>query len=456
MPRTGRHMGSAVPAVIAAVGFALVCVAGWASPVSGRPAEGRVLRTTVDGAITPVMADHVHDAIGRAERDRYELLVVELDTPGGLDRSMREIIQDVVDAEVPVAVYVSPSGARAASAGALIVLSAHVAAMAPGTAIGASTPVDLGGGEVDDKVVNDAAAYAEALADLRDRDAGVAAEMVRDGRSLAVEDAVEAGVVDLATGSVGELLDEIDGLVVEVGPESRSATLRTAGVPVDDHEMGWLRRIQQALADPNLAFLFLSLGTLGIVYELASPGVGAGGVVGVTLVVLGLFSLSVLPVSAVGVLLLAVAAAMFVAELFAPGLGVAAAGGTGALLLAGVFLVRDTPGLEVSMAVVAPVALVVGAAVVLAGRLVVRARRAPSALTGPGVLVGQVVTVTGRGPVRQVFVEGAWWRVRGEGSPPDDGSVVRIVGVDGLDLVVDDVEDQSEDNGPEDQRQDDE
>lgn len=451
MPGSRRRVGPAPVAAVAAAGVAVLCMAwpglagaaadaqhGHAGPgVSGQPDDGAgVLRTEVDGAITPVIADHVDAAVDRAEDGGYDLLVIELDTPGGLDSAMRDVIRRVLEAEVPVAVHVSPRGARAASAGALITLSAHVAAMAPGTAIGASTPVDLGGGEVEDKVVNDSAAYAEALAELRGRDAEVAAEMVRDGRSLPVGEAIEEGVVDLEAGSLEELLDRVDGRVVDVGPGEREVTLRTAGAAVDEHEMGLLRRIQQALADPNLAFLFLSLGTLAIVYELASPGVGAGGVVGVTLVVLGLFSLAVLPVSAVGVVLLVVAGAMFVAELFAPGIGVAAAGGTGALVLSGVFLFRDVPGLEVSMAVVVPVAVVVGAAVVAAGRFVVRARRLPSRLSGSDVLIGQVATVRAAGAARQVFVGGAWWRVRDEGSPPDDGTVVRIVGVEGLDLVV--------------------
>jgi membrane-bound serine protease (ClpP class) len=441
VPSSGRQVGPAVGAGVAAIALALVGLVVLASPASAQAGERpRVLRTTVDDPITPVIADHVAESIERAEDGGYELLVIELDTPGGLDESMRDIITDVLNAEVPVAVYVSPGGARAASAGALIALSAHVAAMAPGTAIGASTPVDLGGGEVEDKVVNDAAAYAEALAELRGRNVEVAAEMVREGRSLPVEDAVDADVVDMEVRSLAELLESVDGLVVDVGSENRPVTLRTADAAVDDHDMGWFRRVQQTLANPNLVFLFLSLGTLGLLYELATPGVGAGGVVGATSLVLGLFSLAVLPVRAAGVLLLLVAVAMFVAEMFAPGIGVAAAGGTGALVLSAVFLFRDAPGLEVSMAVVAPVAVVVGGAVVLAGRLVVRSRHAPSVLTGAGLLVGKTATVRRAGAAgnagSQAFIEGAWWRIRSTGAPVDEGSVVRVVGVDGLDLLV--------------------
>jgi membrane-bound serine protease (ClpP class) len=428
--------------VLAAVAGAALLVTG-ASPGGGQTSGGGppVLRTRVDGAITPVIADHVADAVAAAEDGGYRALIVELDTPGGLDTSMRDIIQDVLDAEVPLVVYVSPQGARAGSAGALIGLSANVLAMAPGTAIGASTPVDLQGGEISDKVVNDAAAYAEAIAELRGRNAEVAVDMVREGRSLPVTEAVAQDVADLEAASLTDLLDQIDGTTVAVGPDERPVELVTAGATVDDYDMGVLRRIQQALADPNIAFLLLSIGTLGIIYELAAPGIGAGGVVGATCILLSLFALSVLPVNVVGLLLLLLSAVMFIAELFAPGIGIAAAGGTATLLLSGIFLFEDTPGLQVSLAVVVPVAVVVGGAVIVAGRLVWRARRARSQLTGADVLVDRVAVVRRAGDAPpQALVEGAWWSVRGVDAEPHDGAHVRVVGLDGLDLVVEPVD----------------
>ena len=408
------------------------------------PSGPVVLVTTVDGPITPVIANHLTDALQRAEQGRYEALVVRLDTPGGLDTSMRKIIQRFLASEVPVVVHVSPPGARAGSAGALITLSAHVAAMAPGTAIGASTPVSLEGGEVADKVVNDAAAFAEAIAELRARNVEVAIDMVREGRSLASEDALELNVVDVIEETLPDLLDAIDGQRVDIGTDGRTATIESAGAMIEEYEMTLFRRLQQALADPNLAFLFLSLGTLGIIYELATPGVGAGGVVGVSFILLALFSLSVLPVSAVGLLFLVLAAAMFVAELFAPGVGIAAAGGSGALVLSGIFLVRDVPGFEVSLAVVAPVAAVVFGAVIVAGQLVRRSSREPTRFSGPGVLLGKVGHVrqapSGRS---QAFIDGAWWTVRSAGPELTDGDIVRVVELDGLDVVVERVEDRA-------------
>ncbi|HVM34092.1 MAG TPA: nodulation protein NfeD [Actinomycetota bacterium] len=414
-----------------ALGLAL----GIASPLAAQARQPTVLAAAVEGVITPVMANHVDAALDRAESAGHVAAVLTVDTPGGLDSSMRKIVQRILAARVPVVVYVSPQGARAASAGAIITLSAHVVAMAPGTAIGASTPVDLEGGDVERKVVNDAAAFAESLARLRDRNVQFAVDTVREGRSASAVEAVEIGAVDLLSPSLPELLGTIDGRELIVADEP--VVLRTAEAAVEEFEMSLLRRIQQVLADPNLAFLFMSLGTLGIMYEIASPGIGVGGILGAILVLLGLFSVSVLPVNAVGLLLLALAAGLFLAELFAPGVGVAAAGGTIALVLSGVFLFRDTPGFGVSLAVVTPVAVVVGGAVVLAGRLAVRSRGSVSTTTGPGLFTDRLVTVRhSEGTRGQTFVEGAWWNLRSSGRELVEGDEVRVVGVEGLDLVV--------------------
>lgn len=415
--------------------LALLSMFGSSDAASVAQTESRVLVTRVDGAITPVIADHLRSALDRAESAGYAALVVRLDTPGGLDTSMRKIIQRFLASPVPVVVHVSPKGARAASAGALITFASHVAAMSPGTAIGASTPVDLEGGDVERKVVNDAAAFAESVARVRGRNVEFAVDTVREGRSAPADEALSLGAVDVVAGSIADLLSQIDGMRVDV--EGRAVTLDTAGAAVDSFDMGFLRRVQQRLADPNLAFLFLSIGTLGIIYELASPGIGIGGVVGVVLILLALFGVSVLPVNTVGVVLLLLAAALFVAELFAPGVGIAAAGGAVLLVLSGVFLFDDAPGLEVSLAVIGPIAAVTGAAVVLAGRLVLSSRGAPSTTTGSGRLVGREATVRrAEGRTGQVLMEGAWWRVRSTDQELEAGAVVRVVDIEGLELIV--------------------
>ena len=387
-------------------------------------------------AITPPVADHLAEGVERAERGGYDAFVVRIDTPGGLDVSMRSIVRSFLGARVPVIVHVAPSGARAASAGAIITFSAHIAAMAPGSAIGAATPVDLEGGDVGDKVINDAAALAESIARQRGRDIEFAIDTVRRGRSAAADEAADIGAVDLVAGPLAEVLRQADGRIVRLGPQGREAPVRSAGATVEEFDMSLFRRIQQALADPNLAFIFMSLGTLGLVYELASPGVGVSGALGVIFVLLGLFSLSVLPVNVVGFLFLLLAAALFVAELFAPGIGVAAAGGTLALVLSAVFLFRDVPGASVSATVLAPVAVTMGGAVILAGRLAARsARAAPT--TGTHSLLGRTVTVRrGGGRRGQAFVEGAWWNIRSPEAALEVGADVRVVDVDGLDLVV--------------------
>lgn len=409
-----------------------------AQVASAQPSDPHVLVATVEGPITPVVANYLSDGVAQAERDRSRAFVVELDTPGGLDISMRKIVQEFIAAEVPVIVFVSPRGARAASAGAIITFSAHVAAMAPGTAIGAATPVNLESGEVERKVINDAAAFAESIAKLRGRNVDFARDTVRLGKSVPADEAAEIRAVDLIARSLPELLDSVHGREVnEVGGNDRRVTLQTKGVTVVPFELGLFQRIQALLADPNLAFLLLSLGTLGVIYELMSPGVGAGGAVGVISIVLALFGLSVLPVNAVGLVLLGVAVALFIAELFAPGIGIAAAGGTVALLLAGIFLFRDVSGIRVSLTVILPVVVVMGAAVVVAGRLVVRSHRGHVPITGEDQYVGKILT-TRRvdGKRGQAQVDGAWWNVISSGAKLNDGDQVRVVGYEGLDLLV--------------------
>lgn len=422
---------------LAALGLALLLAAPGLAQSEGQ----RVLVATVDGPITPPVAEHLKDAVTTAQQGEYHALVIRLDTPGGLDTSMRLIVQQILSAEVPVVVYVHPQGARAASAGAIITISAHVAAMAPGSAIGAATPVELEGGDLEAKIVNDAAAYAESLAELRGRNVEFAIDTVREGRSASASEALELGAIDLVSGSLPELLRDMDGRQVQVGGDERPVTLETASAAIDEFEPTLFRRIQLFLADPNVAFLFVSLGSLLIIYEVANPGLGLGGAVGVMLLILAMFSLSVLPVSAVGVVLLLLAAILFIAEIFAPGIGVAAGAGTLALLLSGVFLIRDVPGLEVSMAVITPVALVVGLSVFFAGRLAVRAQRGPSTSTGYGRYVGMTgVARAASGGRYQAQVDGAWWNISGRGFALADGMRVRVVGNEGLELVVEPVE----------------
>ncbi|WP_222721255.1 NfeD family protein [Actinomadura sp. HBU206391] len=392
-----------------------------------------VLATRVDGPITPVIEEHLSDGVRRAERQGYAAYLVVIDTPGGLLTSTREIVQTFLGAHVPVIVYVSPDGARAASAGAYITMAAHVAAMAPGTHVGAGTPVTQEGEKASNKVINDAAAFAVSIAERRGRNPTFAEDMVRKGTAISAQEASRRNVIDLVVPNQEALFAQVDGRQVRLG-DGKQITLRTAGVAVIDHDLGFIGALRQLLANPELAFLFFSLGTLAVIYELANPGMGFAGIAGAIMLVLGFVALSVLPVNVGGLLLLALAAGLFVAEILAPGVGVFAAGGAVSLLLAGVYLFRGDTGVD--PAVLWPTVLVVGAATTLAGRLAWRARRAP-ATTGDDALIGRTARVVrAEDDTGQVLLDGAWWTVRGRETSVTKGQNVRVVDRDGLELIV--------------------
>lgn len=397
-----------------------------------------VVVAPVAGTITPVIADHLAEGIDAAARDGRGAFVIVLDTPGGLDTSMREIVQSFLNARLPVVVFVGPAGARSASAGAIITMAAHIAAMAPGTAIGAATPVDLQGGDISDKIINDAAAYAESIAQAKGRNVTFAGEAVRKGRSVTAEEAARIDVVDLLATDVPELLRAIDGRVVELAT-GQQVTLRTAGASIVPYDLRGFRALLQRLADPNIAFLFLSIGTLAILYELGSAGVGGAGIVGVIMIVLAFFSLSVLPVNAVGALMMALAVALLIAEIFSPGVGVFAAGGVAALVLGGIFLFRGSVGVDAG--IIVPVALSVGAATAFIGRFAWSTRNRPS-ISGEGSLIGERgVVQSAKDGTGRALIAGAWWNIRSD-RPLKKGRSVRVTGIEGLDLIVEHIEEE--------------
>lgn len=438
MPRS--RLPSLARKVIQILLVTLACLL--AAPAMSAAQRSSVLVTRVDGTITPVVADHIAEGLRIAERERHVALLVEIDTPGGLLQSTREIVKDVFASDIPVIVYVAPSGARAASAGAYITLSAHIAAMAPGSHIGAGTPVSGQGEEASDKVINDAVAFAVSIAEQRGRNTDFARDMVRDGTAVSDREAVRTDVVDLVAPSRDALLTELDGRRVTVGPADaeREVVLQTAGARVVEHDLGFFGELRQLLASPELAFLFLSIGTLAVIYELASPGMGFAGITGVILLVLGFVALSVLPFNVGGLLLLGLAAALFVAEVLTPGVGIFAAGGTVSLVLAGVLLFRGELGVD--PAVLWPTAVVVGGGSILAGRLAWRARRAPATTGHEGLLGREAVVRRVDGGIGngQVLLEGAWWTVRGRTSPVIEGQRIRVVDREGLHLIVENAE----------------
>lgn len=397
--------------------------------------EHTVLVTEVAGPITPVIAEHLEDAVAAGVADDHEVLVVRMDTPGGLGDSMRTIAQNFLTADVPVVIWVAPAGAGAASAGYVIGTSAHVFAMAPATNTGAATPIDMEGGEVIDKVVEDFAEYTKEIADHRGRNTEFAEDAVREGSSVGATEAVEIGVADLIAADLTTLLDEIDGTTVSMG-EDEEVTLSTAGATPVDFEMSWTRRLLQALANPNLAFIFFALAPLAILWEIANPGMGLGAIAGAIMLILALYSLAVLPVNLAGLALLAIAVVLFIIEAFAPGTGVAAGGGAAALVLAGLFLFQRPTGIGVDWWVIAPTA-VFTALIALGLAVLVRRTWAERPTTGEEAYAGARAEVRSwEVETGQVFFDGALWRARTTGHRFEPGEHVRVVDRDGLELIV--------------------
>lgn len=402
-----------------------------------------VLRTAVTGTISPVTAAHLDDAISAAAEEGHEALVVEMDTPGGLADVTQEITSGFLNAGVPVVVYVAPSGARAGSAGAFITAASHVAAMAPGTNIGAATPVAMDG-EIPEaqleKILQDATAQISAIAEERDRNVEFYVDAVREGRSEPASTALDIGAIDLIARSLPELLDDIDGTTVSVGGEE--VTLATAGATPVDFEMSFVRELLQALANPQVAVILLSIGTLALIYELANPGAIVPGVVGAIMLLLGLFALNQLPVNVIGVVLLILALGLFVAELFAPGVGVFAGGGALALIAAGVFLFDEPTGIGIDLSFLAPIALAVAVIVIFLGRVAWRSLRHERYPGTMGEVRGEECEVTDvEGDRAWVHYDGSRWRARrADSGPLELGDRVRIVDVDGLTLVVEPAE----------------
>jgi membrane-bound serine protease (ClpP class) len=416
----------------------VLLLAGARAPGVAAAATPPVATLQLEGVISPVTVRLLEAALTRAQTERAGALVILLDTPGGLERSMRLICQRLLNAEVPVIVYVAPTGARAASAGVFVTMAAHVAAMAPATNIGAAHPVAVGGGvdkESMKKIENDAAAFARTVAAARGRNAEWAEKAVRESVSITEREAIRLQVVDLTAESIPDLLDKVDGRSVKTarGP----VTLQTKGATVSAIEVGFRDRVLNVITDPNVAYILMMLGMLGLFFELSNPGVILPGVIGGISLILAFFAFQSLPINYAGLLLILFGIALFIAEISVVSHGVLSIGGIVALGL-GSLMLFDAPeaGFRVSWWVIMPT---VGATagvflfVVAAG---VRALRVRSPAGGLG-LVGQ--TGVARGPLSpegQVLVHGELWRAVARGTPVEDGSRVRVVDANGLTLTV--------------------
>jgi membrane-bound serine protease (ClpP class) len=409
----------------------LVAFAAAAVAPAAYGATPRVLAVEFDNDVNPVTADYVTGEIERANEDGYAAVVILLDTPGGLSDSMKEIYEAELASKVPVIVYVSPDGARAASAGVWISQAADLLAMAPQTNIGSSTPVSASGGEIPSdlkrKVVNDAAKSLRALSEEHGRNGDWAEAAVRKADNLTARQALRMNVIDVIARDLPALLNTIDGRKTK----PKGFVLQTAGARVERVEMSLWKRILDTMIDPNLIVILMSIGVLGITIELWSPGLIFPGTVGAISLVIGLFGLQILPVSWAGILLMLLAAAFFGAEMFVTSHGALALAGAAAFVV-GSLMLFDPAGetyqvsLEVALGVGVTMAVMVG----LALAKVVEARRAP-VVTGQSELIGQVGVVRqALDPEGLVFVHGELWRAKTDGEPVLPGQAVRVEGLD--------------------------
>ncbi len=415
----------------------------------------------IEGAIGPAVANYVVHELSRVEPASTGLVIVRMNTPGGLDTSMREIIRAILSSPVPVAAYVAPSGARAASAGTYITYASAVAAMAPGTNLGAATPVQLRGlpllpeqpsspkgqdkaGEgkradepVDTetrKAVNDAVAYIRGLAELNDRNADWAVDAVRSAVSLPASEALKLHVIDVIADDVPDLLRKIDGRVVKVA--GKPARLATAGLAIVTVSPDWRTELLAVITNPNVAFILMLIGVYGLIFEFLNPGAVAPGLIGAISLLVALFALNLLPINYAGAGLVLLGIGLMVAEAHIGSFGVIGVGGIVAFAIGSVMMFPSgAPGFQLSLAVVAAATLVTAAFFLLVISMLLRSRRRP-VVTGKEALLGaEGETVAWQGAEGRVRVQGEIWRARAA-APLQPGTRVKVVDSDGLVLVV--------------------
>jgi membrane-bound serine protease (ClpP class) len=421
---------------------------GTAPPTAAQNRETPRPRAVVieyDGIIHPVAVEFIDEAITRADTSGAAILVLVLRTPGGLLDSTRSIVSRMIAARTPIAVFVGPSGARAASAGFIIALAADVTAMAPGTHIGAAHPVSGTGEKVDEtmakKAAADAAAYARTLAEARKRNVTLAAEAVTESRAFTESEALKAAppLIDLVARDVDDLLQKLDGRTI-ARFDGRAVTLQTKGAAIERAEMTNRQRFLSAIAHPQIAYLLLTLGMLGLTVELWNPGAILPGVAGGLCLLLAFFAFQVLPVNTIGLLLVIFGLALLVLELKVPSFGVLGVGGTLSLLFGSLMLTREVPGIRVGYGVIVPTVLALASIVLVLGRLAFAAQRAPS-VTGLEALIGErgrTLTAVTPGAFGQVGVHGEIWRATSQATI-GAGTPVRVAGVNGLTVLVEPV-----------------
>jgi membrane-bound serine protease (ClpP class) len=437
------------PCLLRALSGILLCT-GWTSLLAqdaGRRAPGSgtpvVLSAEVDSIIHPASAEYMIETIARADAEGADLVVFTLRTPGGLVESTREIVSKMIASRTPIAVFVGPSGARAASAGFIIVLAADIAAMAPGTHIGAAHPVAGAGQQMDEvmskKAASDVAAYVRTIAAKRGRNVMLAEQAVNESRAFTDGEALGAmpPLIDLVASSPTDLLQKLNGRTI-TRFDGSTTVVHTAGARVVAVEMNWRQRILGAIAHPDIAYILMSLGTLGLMIELWSPGAVLPGMVGGLSLLLAFFAFQVLPVNYTGVLLILFGLALFILEVKVPSFGLLTVGGLISLLFGSMMLMDSTlPELQISLRVIVPVTLTLAGLMIFLVRLGVAAQRKRPETGDAGMLdtIGEAVTPIRPGSEGQVRTHGEIWRAIAT-EPIAEGEQVRVTGIKGLVLTV--------------------
>lgn len=434
-----RVRGRAAAAVLGVAGVVfspLFAAEDEVSEPAGAP--GPVIHVRVDSIIHPVAAEFIIDALAQAKQSGAEALVVELSTPGGLLTSTRTIFTAMLGAETPVVVFVAPQGSQAASAGFFLLMAGDVAAMAPGTNTGAAHPVGGQGEDIEgvmaDKVEQDSAATIRSLAARKGRNQELAEAAVVESRSFTAQEALEQELIDVVADDLDDLLAAIDGMVIE--KDGKEIVLRTAQAEVVAIEMTLFQRLRSTIAHPNIAYLLLTLGGLGIYFELSNPGSIFPGVIGAICLILAFYALSVLPVNYAGIALLILAGLLFLLELKVPSFGLLTLGGVTALVLGSILLFKSAdPAIRVSLRLILAVAVVAVVVVGLLMTLVVRSHRRQVATGREGLVHERGIARTELSPRGKVTVHGEIWDAIADG-PISPGEEIEIVAVEGMTLKV--------------------
>ena len=404
-------------------------------------ASPKVHVITLDATINPATADYIHESIRAAQEANAQCLVIRLNTPGGLLKSTRVIVTDLLASPIPVVVYVAPSGSQSASAGTFITLAAHIAAMAPGTNIGAAHPVGMQGGEKDsimnEKATNDAAAFIRTISEKRQRNVTWAEDAVRKSISITESEALREKVIDLIATNISSLLDSIDGKEVDINGSKH--ILDTKDAEILTLEMDWKHRLLDLLSDPNVAYIFFLLGIYGLMFELYNPGSILPGVVGVIAIIIALYSLHTMPINYAGLALILFGVILFVAEIKITSYGMLTVGGVISLALGSVMLIDSDSSLEfirISWGVIVPAVLCTAAFFIFAIGMGIRAQRRKPA-TGIEGIVGETgEAISTLNPNGQVRVHGEIWNATSDGGKIASGTKIKVVAVENLKLHV--------------------